>query len=52
MTFLVSLFVIGVFYFLATFVLKNIFNAGLIHLIKAYMDRDEKAYKTMKAFTF
>jgi len=28
------------------------FNAGLIYLIKAYSDRDEKSYKTMKAVTF
>ncbi len=52
MTFLGSLIVLGIFYFLATFVLKNIFNAGLIYLIQAYTHRDEKSYKTMKAFTF
>ncbi|MEI6711018.1 MAG: hypothetical protein WCK88_01940 [bacterium] len=44
--------IIAVFYFLATFVLKNMFSAGLIYLIKAYTDRDEKSYKTLKAVTF
>lgn len=43
---------LGVLYFLATFVLKNMFNAGLIYLIRAYTDRDEKGYKTLKAVTF
>jgi hypothetical protein len=28
------------------------FNAGLIYLIKAYNDQDEKSYKTLKAVTF
>lgn len=52
MTWLGGLFVVGVLYFLATFVLKNMFNAGLIHLIQAYHNRDESSYKTMKAVTF
>jgi hypothetical protein len=47
-----GLFLVGILYFLATFVVKNMFNAGLIYLIKAYTDRDEKSYKTMKAVTF
>ncbi len=52
MTWIGGVIIFGVFYFLATFVLKNMFNAGLIFLIKAYTDRDEKSYRTLKAVTF
>ena len=52
MTWIGGVLVLGLFYFLATFVLKNMFNAGLIYLIKSYTDRDEKSYKTLKAVTF
>lgn len=52
MTWIGGFLLIGLLYFLATFVLKNMFNAGLIYLIKAYTDRDEKSYKTLKAVTF
>ncbi|MFA6080484.1 MAG: hypothetical protein WC753_03325 [Candidatus Gracilibacteria bacterium] len=52
LTWLGGLIAIGLLYFFVNFLIKNIFNAGLIHLIKAYIDQDEKSYKTMKAFTF
>ena len=52
MTWIGGLVMLAVFYFLATFVLKNMFNAGLIYLIRSYIDRDEKSYKTLKAVTF
>lgn len=47
-----GLIAIGLLYFFVNFVIKNIFNAGLIYLIRAYNDRDDKNYKSMKAFTF
>lgn len=42
----------GAFYFLVNFLIKNIFNAGLIHLIRAYNNKNEREYRTMSAFTF
>lgn len=43
---------VGVFYFLVNFLLKNVFNAGLVYLIRAYMNRNEREYRVMPAFTF
>lgn len=51
-TFIWSLLVIGVFYFLVNFLIKNIFNAGLIYLIRAYNNKNEREYRLMSAFTF
>lgn len=51
-TFFGSLFMVGAFYFLVNFLIKNIFNAGLIHLIRAYWNKSEREYRTMTAITF
>ncbi len=51
-TFISSVLVIGVFYFLVNFLLKNIFNAGLISLIRAYNNKNEREYRMMSALTF
>jgi hypothetical protein len=51
-TLISSLLVVGVFYFLVNFLIKNIFNAGLIYLIRAYNNKDERQYRSMAAFTF
>lgn len=47
-----SLLLVGIFYFLVNFLIKNIFNAGLIYLIRAYNNKDERQYRGMSAFTF
>lgn len=47
-----SLIILSVFYFLVNFLIKNIFNAGLIYLIRAYNNKNEREYRTMSAFTF
>lgn len=51
-TLISSLLVVGVFYFLVNFLIKNIFNAGLIYLIRAYNNKNEREYRSMAAFTF
>ncbi len=51
-TFISSLLLVGVFYFLVNFLIKNIFNAGLIYLIRAYNNKNEREYRIMSAFTF
>ena len=51
-TFISSLLVVGLFYFLVNFLIKNVFNAGLIYLIRAYSNKNEREYHVMKAFTF
>jgi hypothetical protein len=51
-TFFSSLLLLGFLYFLINFLIKNIFNAGLIYLIRAYSKKNEKEYKIMSAFTF
>ncbi len=47
-----SLLLVALFYFLVNFLIKNIFNAGLIYLIRAYNNKDERQYRSMSAFTF
>ncbi len=44
--------IIGFAYFLVNFLIKNIFNAGLVHLIRAYLTQNERQYHTMPAFVF
>lgn len=39
-------------YYLTTFLVKNIFNAGLIFLIRAYNNKNEREYRSMPALTF
>lgn len=51
-TVLSSLLIIGTVYFLVNFLIKNIFNAGLIYLIRAYNNQNEREYHSMRAFTF
>jgi hypothetical protein len=51
-TFISSLLVVGLFYFLVNFLIKNVFNAGLIYLIRAYSKKNEREYRIMSAFTF
>lgn len=51
-TLISSLLVVGIFYFLVNFLIKNIFNAGLIYLIRAYNNKNEREYRSMAAFTF
>lgn len=51
-TWITSLLGVGLIYFFINFFFKNIFNAGLVYLIDKYHKRDEKSYRTMKAFTF
>lgn len=51
-TFVSSLLFIGIFYFLVNFLIKNIFNAGLIYLIRAFNNKNEREYRMMSAFTF
>jgi hypothetical protein len=43
---------IGLFYFLVNFLIKNIFSGGLIYLIRAYNNKNEREYRMMPAFTF
>ncbi len=52
MSFISGLLLVGLFYFLTSFLLKNMFNAGLLHLIKAYNEHNERAYRIMPAVTF
>lgn len=52
MTLLSSLLVVGLVYFLINFLIKNIFNAGLIYLIRAYNNQNEREYRGMRAFAF
>jgi hypothetical protein len=47
-----SVIAIGVLYFLINFLIKNIFNAGLIYLIRAYNNQNEWEYSGTKAFVF
>ena len=47
-----SVIVVGVLYFLINFLIKNIFNAGLIYLIRAYNNQNEREYRGMRAFAF
>lgn len=47
-----SLLFVGAFYFLVNFLIKNIFNAGLIYLIRAYINKNEREYRSMSALTF
>lgn len=51
-TFFGGLWLIGVLYFLINFLIKNVFNAGLVYLIRAYTNKNEREYRTMSAFTF
>lgn len=51
-TFIGGLFFIGLFYFLVNFLLKNVFNAGLIYMIRAYNNKNEREYRMMSALTF
>ncbi len=51
-TFIGSLIFLGTGYFLVNFLIKNVFNAGLIYLIRAYNNRNEREYHTMPAFAF
>ncbi len=51
-TFVSSLLIIGLFYFFANFLLKNVFNAGLIYMIRAYNTKNEREYRMMSALTF
>lgn len=51
-TFISSVLLVGLFYFLVNFLLKNIFNAGLISLIRAYNNKNEREYRIMSALTF
>lgn len=51
-TLISSLLMVGIFYFLVNFLIKNIFNAGLIYLIRAYNNKNEREYRSMSAFTF
>lgn len=51
-TVLSGLLIIGAIYFLINFLVKNIFNAGLIYLIRAYTNKNEHEYRSMRAFTF
>lgn len=52
MTLISSVLVVGVIYFLINFLIKNIFNAGLIYLIRAYNNQNEQEYRGMRAFAF
>jgi hypothetical protein len=47
-----SLLFVGASYFLVNFLVKNIFNAGLIYLIRAYINKNDREYRSMSAFTF
>lgn len=51
-SFISSLLVIGLIYFLVNFLIKNIFNAWLIYLIRAYTNQSHREYSSMRAFTF
>ena len=51
-TLILGLLLIGLFYFLVNFLIKNIFSAGLIYLIRAYNTKNERGYRMMSAFTF
>jgi hypothetical protein len=50
--FISSMIVIWILYFLMNFLVKNVFNAGLIHLIRAYNNQNEREYRIMSALTF
>lgn len=52
MTLISSVLVVGIVYFLINFLIKNIFNAGLIYLIRAYNNQNEREYRGMRAFAF
>lgn len=52
MTLISSVLIIGISYFLINFLIKNIFNAGLIYLIRAYNNQNEREYRGMRAFAF
>lgn len=52
MTLISSVLVVGVIYFLINFLIKNIFNAGLIYLIRAYNNQNEREYRGIRAFAF
>lgn len=47
-----SVLVVGLTYFLINFLIKNIFNAGLVYLIRAYNNQNEREYRGMRAFAF
>ncbi|MCB9806523.1 hypothetical protein H6768_01235 [Candidatus Peribacteria bacterium] len=51
-TLITSLLLAGTLYFLVNFLIKNIFNAGLIYLIRAYINKNEREYRSMSALTF
>jgi len=50
--FITSLLIIGLAYVLMNFLVKNVFNAGLIYLIRAYNNQNERQYRIMPALTF
>lgn len=47
-----SVIIIGMVYFLVNFLVKNIFNAGLIYLIRAFNNQNAREYSGMRAFAF
>jgi len=51
-TIISSVLLVGASYFLVNFLIKNIFNAGLIYLIRAYLNKNDREYRSMSAFTF
>lgn len=51
-TFISGVLFIGLFYFLVNFLIKNIFNAGLIYLIRAFNNKNQREYRVMSALNF
>ena len=51
-TLISSVVFVGMTYFLVNFLIKNIFNAGLIYLIKAYNNKSERDYSNGRALAF